>query len=277
MIKTDEIKIGDRFGRFIVVGFEGSKCVCICDCRKRVVHDRFSLVSGRAKSCGCLKLDLLVKRSTTHGASSQKGRAPEYNAWWNMIARCGNPNNVMYHRYGARGISVCQRWLDDYENFFHDVGKRPSSRYSLERKNKDGNYEPGNVKWATRREQSRNTCRNVMLEINGVTKCLSDWSISSPVSFAAIEVRLKNGWCSEDAVFLPKHSKGRRTAEEFNMMVPSQEFARMRIEMKMSQAALAKSIGVQRETISRWESGRVKLSNPAFRLVRRMHEEWKKR
>jgi hypothetical protein len=81
---------------------------------------------------------------------------PEYNAWCMMRARCGNPKNNSYHNYGGRGIKVCERWASSFESFLADVGRKPSPKHSLDREENNGDYEPGNVRWSTRRTQTLN-------------------------------------------------------------------------------------------------------------------------
>jgi hypothetical protein len=95
--------------------------------------------------------------------------------WRQMLKRCHNPRDKYWHRYGGRGITVCERWLV-FENFFADVGPRPTESYSIDRIDNDGNYEPGNVRWATSSEQARNSCTTVNVTMNGKTKCILEWS-----------------------------------------------------------------------------------------------------
>jgi hypothetical protein len=114
------------------------------------------LVSGRQKSCGCLKRETTIARSTTHGLSKHE----LYYTWKNMWQRCTNPNNPKYPRWGGRGIKVCERWRL-FENFLADVGERPPGM-TLDRRDNDGDYSPGNWRWATPAEQAANT-RNLKL------------------------------------------------------------------------------------------------------------------
>ena len=132
-------------------------CMCVCGNLLRRVRST-SLVTGNTSSCGCLYQDVRPTIRLTHGDKPKSHRvAPEYTAWTNMITRCTNPKHNRWHRYGGRGIAVCERWRNSYEAFLADVGRRPRPAYSLDRfPNCDGNYEPGNVRWATDSEQALN-------------------------------------------------------------------------------------------------------------------------
>jgi hypothetical protein len=162
------MQIDDRFGRLVVIGLiPGTRAVPAkayvrCDCGVEKPVWRNSLAAGLTKSCGCLSRDthrqLRKARAwldqTTHGES----RPPtvEWKAWDSMKDRCRNPNNKRWKDYGGRGIAVCHEWRDSYPAFLAHVGRRPSPAHSLDRIDNDGNYEPGNVRWATLEEQNRN-------------------------------------------------------------------------------------------------------------------------
>jgi hypothetical protein len=143
---------GQRFGRLTVVcrvknhRNGRARWLCRCDCGGERSPQGNHLKHGKISSCGCYRAEL----SFVHGMTN----TPTYQTWGNMIARCTNPKNTGYYLYGGRGISICERWFD-FNNFFADMGKRPP-RKSLDRIDNDGNYEPSNCRWATRKEQRRN-------------------------------------------------------------------------------------------------------------------------
>lgn len=121
-----------------------------------------------------------------------------------MKRRCLNPKDEAYENYGGRGISVCRKWATSFETFVRDVGPRPSPKHSLDRyPDNNGDYEPGNVRWATQKEQMRNTRSNRVLVVKGVSACVSEWAEKLKVSPAIIDKRLKLGWSVERAVSEP--------------------------------------------------------------------------
>lgn len=150
--------LGQRFGRLRVLAFAESvsgtafwKCVCDCGAVKSI-SGRY-LRAGLTRSCGCLQKEINRARLTTHGQSD----TVEFIIWWAMINRCENRNFVGWQYYGGRNIKVCERWRHSFANFLADMGRRPGPGYSLDRyPDNDGNYEPGNVRWATRLQQNRN-------------------------------------------------------------------------------------------------------------------------
>ena len=133
---------------------------CLCSCGKRVIAYKSQLVNGRHKSCGCLKRERIVEQSTTHGHKPRSGTTATFLSWMNAKRRCTNPEHPRWKDWGGRGITMCERWMG-FEYFLADMGEKPPG-LTLERKNNNGNYEPGNCRWATYAAQSMNK-RNTKL------------------------------------------------------------------------------------------------------------------
>lgn len=135
----------------------------------------------------------------THGHKPNKGPTPTYRVWTQMRARCRDLSNI---DYGGRGIKVCERWKHSFENFLEDMGTRPECR-TLDRIDMNGNYEKSNCRWATVLEQGRNKRNNIVIEIDGVKKCLSEWAEMFGVPFATAYLRRRRGWDEIKAVSEP--------------------------------------------------------------------------
>lgn len=132
---------------------------------------------------------------------SRRKQMPEYTSWLNMKSRCGNPKNHRYYRYGGRGIKVCDEWLNSYKSFLSDVGRKPTPAHTLDRINNDGNYEPGNVRWATDEEQKNNRSDNKILAYHGKTLTIAQWSRVIGISNCMLWTRVnKYGWSVDDAM-----------------------------------------------------------------------------
>lgn len=117
-----------------------------------------------------------------------------------MKARCENENDPKYPRYGARGITVCDRWRNSFENFFADMGPRPSKLHTIDRKDNDLGYSPNNCRWATKKEQQRNMSRNHKLTVRGETKTIAEWAEIQELNPGTIHGRLRRGLSDEAAV-----------------------------------------------------------------------------
>jgi len=191
---------GQRFGRLIALerapSSSRAKWVCQCDCGSLKAISALHLRKGDTLSYRCLHAQRTSEAKKTHGFS----RTPEHNAWLGMKARCYNEKNGQFHNYGARGISVCERWLESFLSFLDDVGERPSSSHSIDRRDNDGNYEPGNCYWATKTEQARNTRSNLTFDVAGERMSLIEITERCNLPYKRIHLRLQRGKGLEDAV-----------------------------------------------------------------------------
>lgn len=163
---TKDIR-GRVFGKLTVISYSHvsktghTSWVCRCECGKTKIAKSKHLICGSTRSCGCLRseipgLKMEENGSFIHGDASGGKVSSEYVSWAGMIQRCEYEGHNRFERYGGRGIIVCDRWRNSFQNFLSDMGRKPGKEYSLDRINNDGNYEPGNCRWATRSEQSKN-------------------------------------------------------------------------------------------------------------------------
>lgn len=145
-----------------------------------------------------------------HAKRSADGKnkpSPEYVAWLSMKARCNCKKSTNYKNYGERGVEVCERWAASFENFMSDMGRRPSPDHSIDRIDTDGNYEPGNCRWATSYEQANNKRTSRFIRCSAGTKTIADWSKETGVSESVIAARLDRlGWDADMAVFTPERT-----------------------------------------------------------------------
>lgn len=192
-------KAGYRLGRFA------------CDCGAEALLVASRVARGSAKSCGCLTKEA-AQRIGRSGVGLAKRwakdadrpaavhKTPGYRAWQQMRQRCCNPNQIGFERYGGRGITVCERWNSSFADFIADVGQRPSPDHSIERKDNDGNYEPGNCVWATMREQNNNRRNTIYLTHAGRTLPLAEWAREVGIGYTTLKERLVHGWSAERAL-----------------------------------------------------------------------------
>lgn len=208
--KMHEDLSGQAFGRLTVVQFEGKQgkhltWKCKCACGKTSIVLGINLKSGHTSSCGCLREEMRPTLTLTHGmARSGKRRTSMYRSWAGMLQRCTNSNNDKFQHYGARGITVCARWLESFENFYADMGEPPTPKHSIDRKDVNGDYCPDNCKWSTQEEQCNNKRNNLLIEFNGQIKTIPRWSRETGICLMTLRNRiLELGWPVEKALTTP--------------------------------------------------------------------------
>ena len=208
--------IGSSFGRWTVIARvqngtdRHSRFLCRCECGIEHIVLMTQLTSGRSQSCGCLKRDVTIARSTKHGHSPEGSPSSTYRTWAAMITRCTNPKQAQYPDYGGRGITVVTRWMV-FKNFLSDMGERPDG-LSLDRINNDLGYSPDNCRWATRKVQMRNKRSNHMLTHDGETLSIAEWSERTGIPYDTLKNRVKSGWSTPDCltIFPPGRYWSRR-------------------------------------------------------------------
>lgn len=205
---------GQRFGRLVALGpvveRKGGQIMwlCRCDCGNLTTIRSQGIRSGRTQSCGCFHRELVTRLGTTHGLTDN----PLRTIWSDIIKRCTNPNATNYKNYGGRGISICDEWRHDFQAFFDHVTQLPhcgEKGYSIDRIDNDGNYEPNNVRFATKYEQSHNSRRSTLITYNGETKCIADWARSVGMKPSMLSGRLRRNMSIKDALSTPSRYKSK--------------------------------------------------------------------
>lgn len=169
-----------------------------CDCGALKNIRAANVRRGLVVSCTCQRKRLLSEQRTKHG----KSKSEVYRIWVGIKDRCTNPNDPAYPRYGGRGIKVCERWINSFENFFEDMGDRPAGQ-SIERVDNDGDYDPSNCVWASRTVQNRNKSTNRLIAHAGAVRCLNDWAAITGINRDTLRSRLDKGWSAADALSVP--------------------------------------------------------------------------
>lgn len=206
---TTTIKTGSTYGRLQVLAYDGKagrhhKWKCRCECGVEKSFYQSNLVGGKSTSCGCRSAETVEKLragATKHGMS----RTATYKSWTSMKERCLNSNTWNYAEYGGRGITICQRWLESFENFLTDMGECPDGMTLDRFPNNDGHYEPGNCRWATGSEQQNNKRTTRIIFALGRAMTLADWSKETGLSVDLIRNRIDgHGWTEEKALTTPR-------------------------------------------------------------------------
>lgn len=203
---------GMTFGRLMVMRRAQTlnrsiRWECLCECGNTSVSRSQNLLSGHTQSCGCIQRE----KVTTHGHTKNGVSRKMYGAWRGIVARCTKPRDRHWAMYGGRGITVCGQWLK-FENFFADMGEPPTAQHSIDRIDNSGNYEPGNCRWATKKEQSRNTRANRIVDVDGQRKTVIEWSEIVGLTHNLILKRLNAGWTPEMATSSPPRPYCRRSS-----------------------------------------------------------------
>lgn len=191
---------GMRFGELTVCYDSGERSsgsvvwTCKCDCGNVTNVLAGNLVRGNTASCGHLR-----GKNIIHGRTN----TPEHVTWSSMLKRCTNPNDRGYSNYGGRGISVCDRWKTSFENFYADMGPRPSNVHSIDRRDNNGNYEPDNCHWATKDEQVNNKRTNYIVYYKDKRYTVSQLAKEFGIAYETLRGRLHAGWSVERAVETP--------------------------------------------------------------------------
>ncbi len=199
---------GQKFGEFTVLQFtgtthEGAFWLCRCNCGNERTVRSGSLLCGRSKSCGCLKRRLTGERFTKHGQCD----SPEATAWTHIKARTLNPEHPSWKDYGGRGITICDRWRDSFAAFYEDMGPRPTPKHTIDRIENDGPYCKENCRWATRKQQSRNTRVTRFVDFRGERLPIAELAERFGFGKHVIGNRLDLGWDVERIVSTPVRRK----------------------------------------------------------------------
>lgn len=206
------MEIGDTFNRLRALHrIDGERWRFLCECGAEKTIYRRNVERGASKSCGCLQRERTSAAKRTHGHSTGGRITPEFHAYRSMIARCYRPSNISYPRYGGRGITVCDRWKESFENFLADVGPRPSPSHSIDRHpDNDGPYAPWNVRWAVSEDQGRNKRNNLVIYAFGRSIVLSEAAEEFGIPYTTLKARIyKHGWDAERALSQPVRSMRR--------------------------------------------------------------------
>ena len=190
--------VGQVFGRLTatedlgnVEGYRAYRCLCSCGEETMVAAYRLLHEKG-PRSCGCLQREAVTK----HGMEGTS----IYTTWQMMRARCEDPRHKSFPSYGGRGIAVCERWKNSFQNFYDDMGEPPSNLHTLDRRDNDGNYEPENCRWATPEEQANNRSNSVFIEYGGRRQTLTQWAREYGIHPITLAGRLKRGWSVKNAL-----------------------------------------------------------------------------
>jgi hypothetical protein len=203
------LNLGDRFGRLVYfaeaeyrASNRNRRVRARCDCGEIGEYFLLSLRTGETKSCGCIQRNG-EQTYKTHGHTRGRKFSPEYHSWASMLTRCTNHKSSHYADYGGRGITVCDRWVESFDNFLADMGPRPAGM-TLERRRVNEGYSADNCEWATIKRQSNNKRDNTFLEYAGKRQTVAEWSEETGLAYNTIIARIHRlKWLAEKALTTP--------------------------------------------------------------------------
>jgi len=166
------------------------KCLFICSCGIQKNIQISSVFNGKIQSCGCFSKKETSKRMSIFNKKHGMYGTSEYNSWCSMKKRCLNENHKSYKDYGGRGIKICQTWIDSFDSFIKDMGLKHSKNLSLDRIDNNNGYSKDNCMWSSKKQQTRNQRSNIIINLNGDKKCLSEWAEILGFSFNKLHYRL---------------------------------------------------------------------------------------
>lgn len=210
------IEVGDEHGRLTAVRYShhdkhrAANWLFKCECGSDYIARPDQVRRGVIVSCGCYREEKAAERTSaraTHGHSSNGKLSSEYNSWRNMRDRCDNPANEMFQNYGGRGIKVCERWDNSFENFLADMGPKQPGQ-TVDRIEVNGNYEPGNCRWLSHKDQMRNMRTNRIVTYQGREMTLAEACELSGLPRSRLAARLRAGW-SMDRIFSSEDGRSR--------------------------------------------------------------------
>lgn len=173
---------------------------CICDCGNTIIVSGNALLKGNTKSCGCLTAEAIRKsKNKKHGMSNTR----IFHCWSAMKDRCNNPNNKAYKNYGGRGITICPEWMEFQPFYDWSMANGYADNLTIDRINVNGNYEPSNCQWITKKEQNNNKRNNHLIEYNGETKTIAQWAEIAGLKRRVLTQRISSGWDIEKAMNTP--------------------------------------------------------------------------
>lgn len=192
---------GCVFGRLTVTGRANAqgkpRWICTCSCGGQTTTTGPNLKRGMARSCGCLREEMRRRPKWSEPVSANRS---EYNSWTNARRRCEDPDDRYFHLYGGRGIEMCEAWRNDFSAFLRDMGRKPGPSYSIDRIDNDKGYEPGNCRWATAAEQTKNRRVTRWVVLFGETMTLTEACQKFGLSTSRVRQRLRSG-CSDEEAF----------------------------------------------------------------------------